>query len=40
MVGTKFARGPLFATADTGYIALQDHGDVVDFRNIKIRSLD
>jgi hypothetical protein len=39
MVGTKFAKWPLFATADTGHIALQDHGDVVSFRNIKIKPL-
>jgi hypothetical protein len=40
VAGTKFARWPLFATADTGYISLQDHESVVAFRDIKIRSLD
>jgi hypothetical protein len=40
VAGTKFARWPLFATADTGYISLQDHESVVAFRDIKIKSLD
>ena len=38
--GTKFEHWPLFATADTGYISLQDHHSVVAFRNIKIKPLD
>jgi hypothetical protein len=37
---TKFAKMPLFAKSDTGYISLQgDHGQV-SFRNIKIRPLE
>jgi hypothetical protein len=37
---TKFAKMPLFAKSNSGYIALQgDHGSVA-FRNIKIRPLD
>jgi hypothetical protein len=40
VAGTKFARWPLFATADTGYISLQDHESVVAFRDIKIKPLD
>jgi hypothetical protein len=40
VAASKFHRWPLFATAPTGFIALQDHGDVVAFRNIKIKSLD
>lgn len=39
VAGTKFAGWPLFATAPTGYIALQDHDAVVAFRDIKIRLL-
>lgn len=39
MAGTKFAGWPLFATAATGHIALQDHGDGVAFRDIKLRVL-
>jgi hypothetical protein len=39
VAGKKFAGWPLFATAPTGYIALQDHGAVVAFRDIKIRPL-
>lgn len=37
--GTKFEKWPDFAKHDTGLIALQDHGDGVAFRNIKIRLL-
>jgi hypothetical protein len=36
---SKFARWPNFGLADRGYIGLQDHGDAVWFRNIKIREL-
>jgi hypothetical protein len=37
---SKFAEFPDFVnTAETGYIGLQDHGDDVWFRNIKIRKL-
>jgi len=40
VAATKFAHWPLFATADTGYISLQDHHSVVAFRDIKIRPLE
>lgn len=36
---SKFERWPQFATGSTGGIALQNHGDDVAFRNIKIRPL-
>lgn len=36
---SKFARWPMFGKATSGYICLQDHGDVVSFRNIKIRPI-
>jgi len=36
---SKFADKPGFAKADAGHICLQDHGDEVAFRNIKIRIL-
>lgn len=39
VAGSKFAPHPEFGTADEGHIALQDHGDIVKFRNLKIRSL-
>jgi len=37
---SKFAKMPLFAKSDTGYLSLQgDHGQV-SFRNIKLRALE
>lgn len=39
VANSKFAKWGLFATGDTGHIALQNHGDAVGFRNIKIREL-
>ena len=37
---SKFAKMPLFAKADSGYIALQgDHGQI-SFRNIKVRPIE
>jgi hypothetical protein len=36
---SKFSTMPLFGTAQSGHIGLQDHGDRVAFRNIKIRVL-
>ena len=40
VAASKFKRWPQFATGKTGFIALQNHGDDVAFRNIKIRRLD
>ncbi|GAA0735136.1 3-keto-disaccharide hydrolase [Sphingomonas japonica] len=40
VAASKFADMPLFATFSSGVIGLQDHGDPVEFRNIKIRRLD
>jgi hypothetical protein len=37
---SKFATMPNFGTRAKGHIALQDHGDVVRFRNMKVRPLD
>lgn len=37
---SKFRQWPNFALARTGYICLQDHGNEVAFRNIKIRVID
>ncbi|TWH99705.1 uncharacterized protein DUF1080 [Luteimonas cucumeris] len=39
VAASKFAAHPAFATARRGHIALQDHGDTVRFRNIRIRPL-
>jgi aldose 1-epimerase len=36
---SKFAKFPLFGKATKGYICLQDHGNLVAFRNIKIRPI-
>ncbi len=39
VANSKFKTMPGFAEAKKGHIALQDHGDAVWFRNIKIREL-
>ena len=36
---TKFAAFPSFGKETKGHITLQDHGDVVSFRNVKIKDL-
>jgi glucose/arabinose dehydrogenase len=36
---SKFAKFEMFGKPDKGHICLQDHGDVVSFRNIKVREL-
>ena len=36
---SKFAKWPEYGKAKKGYIALQDHGDWVAYRNIRIRVL-
>lgn|SRR5690606_21468717 len=39
VAASKFARLPAYGRARRGHIALQDHGDFVAYRNIKIRPL-
>lgn len=39
VAASKFAELPMYGRADMGHIALQDHGDQVWFRNIRIREL-
>lgn len=37
VAGSKFAEYPWFAKYEPGYIGLQDHGDTVWFRNIRLK---
>lgn len=39
VAASKFRQWPGYGRAASGYIALQDHGDAVAFRNIRIRPL-
>lgn len=39
IAASKFKTFPKFATVIRGHIALQDHGNVVSYRNIRIREL-
>ena len=39
VAATKFAAWPDYGLAKTGRIGLQDHGDAVSFRNLRIRAL-
>ena len=38
VAATKFVETPLYGLNERGHLALQDHGDRVWFRNIKILS--
>lgn len=40
VAASKFAEWPMYGKAARGHIVLQDHSDLVEFRNIKIRELD
>ena len=39
VANSKFAQWPTYGLARRGHIGLQDHGDLVQFRNIQIREL-
>lgn len=40
VAASKFSKFPNFGKLTKGFICLQDHGNVVSFRNVKIKSLD
>lgn len=40
VAGSKFAEWPQYGTIESGHIALQDHGDPVWYRDLRIRRLD
>ena len=40
LANSKFAKWPGFAQNKKGHLGLQDHNDVVSFKNLKIKELD
>ncbi|MCB9898682.1 MAG: DUF1080 domain-containing protein [Planctomycetes bacterium] len=40
VAASKFSQWPGYGVATVGHLALQDHGDAVWFRNLKVRRLD
>lgn len=39
VANSKFVKMPAYAKADSGHLALQDHGDPISFKNIRIKEL-
>ncbi|HCK89626.1 MAG TPA: DUF1080 domain-containing protein, partial [Gemmatimonadetes bacterium] len=40
VANSKFAQWPAYGRASRGHIGIQDHGDRVSFRNLKIREIN
>ena len=40
VAGSKFGEWPAYGRAVRGHIGLQDHGDMVWYRNIKVREIN
>jgi len=40
VANSKFKKWPIFAKSKRGHIALQDHGNLVRYRSLRIRRLD
>ena len=40
VANSKFAQWPAYGRASRGHIGIQDHGDRVAFRNLKIREIN
>jgi hypothetical protein len=40
VAASKFSKFPQFGKLAKGHICLQDHGNVVSFRNVKVKVLD
>ncbi len=40
MAASKFASLPRYGRVPRGHLAIQDHGDPVRFRNLRVREID
>lgn len=39
VAASKFAEWPMYGKASRGHIVLQDHGDLVEFRNVRVKEI-